>query len=81
MIVGGRGFGIGRRVVNNEPHVNIRNKSVIRIKITVDIGEKRTRYLMRKYQIKQSIRNRKRTKCDGILTVDVSISVDASNVL
>jgi hypothetical protein len=71
---------ICRRVVNKEPHVNIRNKIVINIRITVDIGEKRTRYLIRKYQINPRIKDNKRTKCEEIFTGDVSINADGSKV-
>jgi hypothetical protein len=53
---------------------------VINIRITVDIGEKRTRYLIRKYQINPRINDNKRTKCEEIFTGDVSINADGSKV-
>lgn len=72
--------GICRRGVNNEPHVNIKNIIVINIRITVDIGEKRARYLIRKYHINPRINDNNRTKCDEILTGDGSINADVSKV-
>jgi len=53
---------------------------VIKMRITVDIGENRTRYLIRKYHINPRIRVNKRMKCDEIFTGDESISVDVSNL-
>jgi hypothetical protein len=70
--------GIGRRVVNNEPQVKIRNIIVIKMRIIVEIGEKSVRYLIRKYQINPRTNDNRRTKCEEIFTGDASINAEAS---
>ncbi len=70
---------ICRRVVNTEPHVNIKNIIVINIRIIVDIGVNKIRYLIRKYQIDPRMIVIKRIKCDEIFIGDASRNDDVSN--
>ena len=66
-------------MVNKGPHVNIKKIIVINIRIIVDIGVNKTRYLIRKYQIDPRINVRKRITCDEILIGDASRKDDVSN--
>jgi hypothetical protein len=72
--------GTGRRVVNNEPQVNIRNIIVINMRIIVEIGENSARYLIRKYQTNPSINDSRRTKCEEIFTGDASMNAEVSKL-
>jgi hypothetical protein len=59
-------------VVNRGPHVNIKNRTVINIRIMVEIGVNKTRYLIRKYHIEPRSNVKNNVKCEEIWIGDVS---------
>ena len=74
-------FDIVRRRDSREPQVKMRKIMVINTRTIVDIGEKRRRYLMRRYHTAPSTAERRTTKWDERLMGAASMNTEASNPL